>query len=262
MSSMPKWTKGLGPETPARKAGRRMLRARLKAVEKAVLRLRKREPSHDEKETERVHALRVATRRGTAAVRAVKDLLGDKPAKRTSKWLKALRHAASAARDCDVHRDALSGMLPEAPEDDRPALPHALERLGRQEGADTARIRVARVVVEVLEVGLLGGEGGAGGAASAAHHAVVDPEGVLLEVKGLGQAGAGVHRAGDQGAEIIIECDSGTSLERGSIRRGLGSPGPLHLVEDVLEGIGLAVERLSTERDGPHGDRRCCGPIG
>lgn len=64
-----------------------------------------------ESDVEHVHQLRVATRRAASAMAAFEACLEEKGAKKVKKMLKALRSAAGAARDADVHRQLFEGLL-------------------------------------------------------------------------------------------------------------------------------------------------------
>lgn len=61
------------------------------------------------RDVERVHQLRVATRRAIAAIDAFRDLLPTKRADWFTKQLRRIRHAAGEARDLDVLTDRLAG---------------------------------------------------------------------------------------------------------------------------------------------------------
>jgi CHAD domain-containing protein len=73
-------------------------------------------------EPERVHKLRVATRRATAAVDGFSVCLSERVVKRTKKRLRTLRHTAGAARDWDVFFAATFTWASEQPESTRPGL--------------------------------------------------------------------------------------------------------------------------------------------
>jgi CHAD domain-containing protein len=99
-----KWVDGLTAATPAGKAARRAVAARLAAVRDALGPAAAWGP-----DPEPVHRLRVATRRAAAALDTFADLLPGKPARRARKTLKRLRRAAGAARDADVFLDGIRG---------------------------------------------------------------------------------------------------------------------------------------------------------
>ncbi len=100
-----KWIDGIHADTPLAEAARRALKVRLKAVE-AMLPLVT-ECAHED--DEHVHRLRVATRRAGAAIRIFRRCCA-RPSgqRRLRRGLRRLRRAASAARECDVHRALLA----------------------------------------------------------------------------------------------------------------------------------------------------------
>lgn len=67
------------------------------------------------RDIQRVHQLRVATRRAIAAIDAFRDLLPTKRADWFTKQLRRIRRAAGEARDLDVLTDRLTGETGDAP---------------------------------------------------------------------------------------------------------------------------------------------------
>jgi CHAD domain-containing protein len=94
---MNKWVPDVGPSDRAADVAARALRSRLEAV-RHYLRCSVEEPG----QPENVHQLRVWTRRADAALALYADLLPTRPLKWLRKWVRRLRRAAGAARDCDV----------------------------------------------------------------------------------------------------------------------------------------------------------------
>jgi CHAD domain-containing protein len=71
---------------------------------------------------ERVHKLRVATRRATAAVQAFAVCLPERAVRRAKRRLRAIRRTAGAARDWDVFFTAVSKWAVDQPAPARPGL--------------------------------------------------------------------------------------------------------------------------------------------
>ncbi len=92
-----KWIDRLHRDTPIYVAARRVLKVRLKAVQRAVAA----EPKPGD-EVEHLHKLRVSTRRAAAALRLFGDWCGGKPHNRVRRQLRRIRRAAGEARRCDV----------------------------------------------------------------------------------------------------------------------------------------------------------------
>lgn len=93
-----KWIDGLRPEGPVSKAARKTLRRRLRTVWDALAAT----VEQGEEVPENVHQLRVATRRGRAAMHGYGELLPRRKAAWIEKQLKRVRRAAGEARDLDV----------------------------------------------------------------------------------------------------------------------------------------------------------------
>jgi CHAD domain-containing protein len=74
------------------------LEDRLKAVRKRFAQAVR----HDSKNAERIHQLRVATRRASAALELYDDFVPRKSAAKMAKRLKRIRHLAGKVRDCDL----------------------------------------------------------------------------------------------------------------------------------------------------------------
>ena len=83
-------------------------------------------------EIERVHDMRVATRRLRAALEVFEPCFPAKRHRKTLKWVKALADALGERRDRDVAIEFLEGFSAEAPDADRGALEALIKRL-RQE---------------------------------------------------------------------------------------------------------------------------------
>jgi CHAD domain-containing protein len=81
-------------------------------------------------EPERVHDLRVATRRLRAALEVFEPCFPAKGRRRALKHLKALADRLGERRDRDVQIEFLEGFAEEAPEEDRAALATLIEELG------------------------------------------------------------------------------------------------------------------------------------
>lgn len=99
-----KWIEGIEPDAPVSCAAKKTLRRRLRYVWKAM------EEADDagSKFSEPVHQLRVATRRGMAAMQGYAELLPRKKAAWVEKQLKRIRRKAGEARDFDVLTERLS----------------------------------------------------------------------------------------------------------------------------------------------------------
>lgn len=127
--------------TPASQVARRTLRKRLDAVWTEL-----QAAAGDRPDADRVHRLRVATRRTLAAVDAFSDLL---PAKRRdwfAKRLRRLRRAAGEARDLDVLTDRLSREVagPQSPVAGLAARDRLVAMLARRQAASRGPIRQMR----------------------------------------------------------------------------------------------------------------------
>lgn len=102
MAGSSKWLVVDRGDTPVARVATRTLRKRLHAVW-VILPLAC-EPAGD---PEKVHQLRVATRRALAAIEAFDRLMPRKRRQWFAKWLRRLRRAAGEARDLDVLTDRL-----------------------------------------------------------------------------------------------------------------------------------------------------------
>lgn len=127
--------------TPASQVARRTLRKRLDAVWTEL-----QAAAGDRPDADRVHRLRVATRRTLAAVDAFADLL---PAKRRdwfAKRLRRLRRAAGEARDLDVLTDRLGREVagPQPPVVGQAARDRLVAMLARRQAASRGPIRQMR----------------------------------------------------------------------------------------------------------------------
>jgi CHAD domain-containing protein len=112
MARWEKWLTEVGPDAPVAGAARIALVMRLKAVEHFLKKAGQVSGKADA-DAEAVHQLRIWTRRAAAALRLFADVLTPKRAKWLKRKLKAIRHTAGEARDCDVLAARLeSGDLP------------------------------------------------------------------------------------------------------------------------------------------------------
>jgi len=115
---MPKWINDLSETTPVVDAARRVLALRLEAVRDCLA-----DALRDaEDRTRHIHALRVATRRASAALDVFRRCLPRKVSKAARQHVRALRRAVGAARDWDVLMRQLAGGIATADEADRPAF--------------------------------------------------------------------------------------------------------------------------------------------
>lgn len=102
--------------TPVSDAARRVISLRLEAVRDCIGRaIRDREDRR-----QNIHALRVATRRATAAVDIFRDCLPKRVHKEVRAHLRSLRRAVGAARDWDVLLQHLTKAAKRADDSDRP----------------------------------------------------------------------------------------------------------------------------------------------
>jgi CHAD domain-containing protein len=83
----------------------------------------------DTAEIERLHDMRVATRRLRAALEVFAPCFPAKRQRKALKRVKALSDALGERRDRDVSIEFLDGFASEAPAADRPALARLIERL-------------------------------------------------------------------------------------------------------------------------------------
>ncbi len=90
-------------------------------------------------EIERVHAMRVATRRLRASLEIFEPCFPRKRHRKALKKVKALADALGERRDADVEIALLEGLIDQAAEADRSALAELVEELrGRQREANEA----------------------------------------------------------------------------------------------------------------------------
>lgn len=94
-----KWWARLHGEMPCVVAARRVLKRRLRTVGRLLPLAAQRADEN----VEYVHQLRVATRRSAAALRLFDEFIPPKPARKLRALLRAIRRAAGAARQADVH---------------------------------------------------------------------------------------------------------------------------------------------------------------
>ena len=88
----------------------------------------------DTEDIERVHDMRVATRRLRAALEVFEPCFPAKPHRKALKRVKALADALGERRDRDVSIEFLEGFAAEAPEADRTAVAALIERLRGEQG--------------------------------------------------------------------------------------------------------------------------------
>ncbi len=118
MARWEKWLTEVSPDTPVARAARTALATRLKAVEHFLKKAGQVSGKADE-DADAVHQLRIWTRRAAAALRLFAGMLPSRKAKWFKRKLKAIRHIAGEARDCDVlaerlDRGDLPGLAPTA----------------------------------------------------------------------------------------------------------------------------------------------------
>lgn len=134
------WVVGDSPDAPVDGVAIRMLRRRLEAVWSELAAA----CSHDH-DAERVHQLRVATRRTIAALDAFRSLLPRRPREWFRKQLRRIRRAAGEARDLDVLTERLSHRATGASTAGRDARRRLVAMLSRQ------RAKSGRPIHEVRE---------------------------------------------------------------------------------------------------------------
>jgi CHAD domain-containing protein len=98
MIQIDKWISGISPDHRLTDVARRLLRSRLEAVQHCLQLV----AEHDDEDLERVHQLRVWTRRADTAMKLFAGFLPRHRAAWVKKRLKRLRRAANEARDLDV----------------------------------------------------------------------------------------------------------------------------------------------------------------
>jgi CHAD domain-containing protein len=142
-----KWIEGALPNQPVSAAARRTLEVRL-AVVWHYLPLAARRAEED---VEHVHQLRVASRRGVAAVEIFWDLLPPRRARWLRKRLKEIRRTAGEARDDDVLAARLEQWAKR-----HPAVNLVLKQVRRHRGKAQKPIRNVhrKLVKERFECGL------------------------------------------------------------------------------------------------------------
>jgi CHAD domain-containing protein len=87
----------------------------------------------DTSDIERVHDMRVATRRLRAALEVFEACFPRKRHRRALKRVKALADALGERRDADVAIEFLQAVLIEAPTEDRPRIEALVERLREEQ---------------------------------------------------------------------------------------------------------------------------------
>jgi CHAD domain-containing protein len=144
-----KWIKDVDGDTPLHEAATTILAVRLEPIID-LLPLAHR--CFDE-DIEYIHQLRVATRRGDAAMIAFQPCFKAKPWARVRKMLKRIRRAAGEARICDVHMLMLDERRRNADAATKPALDFAYahtakRRLEVQRDVDDAARRYPSAKIE------------------------------------------------------------------------------------------------------------------
>ncbi|MFL5328073.1 MAG: CHAD domain-containing protein [Gemmataceae bacterium] len=112
-----KWIEGVTGSTAIERAARLSLLARFKTVDESW-----KDALDEPRDPERIHRVRVATRRAGAALRVFDDLLARKPSEQLNKLLSKLRRAAGDARDEDVFAERLREWAKTRGDDERPGL--------------------------------------------------------------------------------------------------------------------------------------------
>lgn len=93
-----KWPTGVAPDTPLGVAASRTIQQRLEVLRRWLPKAARR----GLEDPERVHQLRVWSRRSAAALQLYWDILPKKRRRRLNRWLRQTRAAAGQARDLDV----------------------------------------------------------------------------------------------------------------------------------------------------------------
>jgi CHAD domain-containing protein len=116
-----KWIKDVDGDTPLNEAATTILAVRLEPISELL------PLAHQqfEEDVEYIHQLRVATRRGDAAMIAFQPCFKGKPWRRVRKMLKRIRRAAGEARICDVHLLMLADRRRDADAESKAALDFA-----------------------------------------------------------------------------------------------------------------------------------------
>jgi CHAD domain-containing protein len=112
-----KWIEGVTGSTAIERAARLSLSARLKTVDEAW-----KEALDEPRDPDRIHRVRVATRRAGAALRVFDDLVSRNSTKQLNKLLRKLRRAAGDARDEDVFAQRLREWAKTRGHDEQPGL--------------------------------------------------------------------------------------------------------------------------------------------
>jgi CHAD domain-containing protein len=136
-------------------AARHALEFRLRGVGERLV-----ETAGHEDDVERVHQLRVSTRRAAAALRIFERWLTPRVHERVRKWLRKVRRAAAPARDCDVFLQDIAARHDAAPSRQRAGLDlllglgHGQRMLAQQTLVADLRkpsLRFEDILVEALE---------------------------------------------------------------------------------------------------------------
>src|SRR5262245_7196068 len=109
-----RWIEGLSADMPLLEALERILRQRYRAV----LHYLPLAADRDDENTEHVHKLRVSCRRLAAVLDVLAEGIPEAPRQNLLKLLQMARRACGKARDLDVQRTFLEGLLRRAPADD------------------------------------------------------------------------------------------------------------------------------------------------
>jgi CHAD domain-containing protein len=139
---------GIRPQTPFREAAARAVEVRTDEV------FSFREGVLDTDDIERVHDMRVATRRLRAVMEVFEPCFPKKAHRAALRDVKRLADALGARRDPDVHIDALEGIAGALTAEDRPGIESLEEELrARQVSANE---ELAGVLQEVTDSNLEG----------------------------------------------------------------------------------------------------------
>jgi CHAD domain-containing protein len=144
-----KWIKDVDGDAPLHEAATTILAVRLDPISDLL------PLAHErfEEDAEYIHQLRVATRRGDAAMMAFQPCFKGKPWRRVRKMLKRIRRAAGEARICDVHMIMLDERRRASDADSKAALDFAYahtakRRLEAQRDVDEAARRYPPAKIE------------------------------------------------------------------------------------------------------------------
>lgn len=133
---------GLSGDTPFAEAARRSVAIRAEEVFEHA------EGVLDTDDIERVHAMRVATRRLRAVLEIYRPVFPSDLFRPVLAEVKALADALGARRDPDVQLDALERLAARVPEADRPGIQVFAERLRVEQAAGNEHLAAALALAE------------------------------------------------------------------------------------------------------------------